>query len=92
MPHLRHRVYECDGRRLRLLELARDFIEPRWCMRGHIGSVLMGKMEITFADHTETFAQGDGVFIPPGEPGKQGGKVLTDTVRLILLATGDTQA
>jgi quercetin dioxygenase-like cupin family protein len=54
-------------------------------VRVHIGCVLKGKMEITFADHTETFAAGDGVFIPPGEPGKHRGKVLTDTVRLILV-------
>ena len=92
VPHLRHKVYECDGRRLRLLELARDFVEPGWCMRGHIGYVLTGKTELTFADHTETFAEGDGVFIPPGEPGKHPGKVLTNTVRLILVETVDAHA
>ncbi len=85
MPHLRHKVYERDGRRLRLMELDKDFVEPGWCMRGHIGCVLEGKMEITFADHTATFAEGDGIFIPPGEPGKHRGKVLTDMVRLILV-------
>jgi hypothetical protein len=85
MPHLRHKVYECDGRRLRLLELDSDFVEPDWCMRGHIGSVLRGKMEITFAEHAETFVEGDGIFIPPGEPGKHRSKVLTDRVILILV-------
>ncbi len=85
MPHLRHKVFERDGRRLRLMELDKDFVEPGWCMRGHIGCVLKGKMEITFADHTATFAEGDGIFIPPGEPGKHRGKVLTDMVRLILV-------
>jgi quercetin dioxygenase-like cupin family protein len=54
-------------------------------MRGHIGCVLKGKMEITFADHAETFAEGDGIFIPPGEPGKHRSKVLTDSVLLIVV-------
>ena len=46
----------------------------------HIGYVLEGKMDITFADGTKTFSQGDGIFIPPGEPGKHRGRVLTDRV------------
>ncbi len=85
MPHLRHKVHERNGRRLRLLELDKEFVEPDWCRRGHIGCVLKGKIEITFAEHTETFAEGDGIFIPPGEPGKHRGRVLTDRVLLILV-------
>lgn len=54
-------------------------------MRGHIGCVLKGKMEITFAEHTETFVEGDCIFIPPGEAGKHRGRVLTDRVLLILV-------
>lgn len=85
MPHQRHKVYERGGRRLRLLELTKEFVEPEWCMRGHIGWVLEGQMEITFAEHTETFAEGDGVFIPHGEPGKHRATALTDRVLLILV-------
>ncbi len=85
MPHLRHKIYERDGRRLRLMELDRDYVEPDWCVTGHIGYVLEGKMDITFADGTKTFSRGDGIFIPPGEPGKHRGTVLTDRVRLILV-------
>lgn len=85
MPHLRHKIHERDGRRLRLLELDGDFVEPGWCMSGHIGYVLKGTMEIAFTDRTETFTEGDGIFIPPGEPGRHRAKVLTDMVRLILV-------
>ena len=85
MPHHREKVCERDGRRLRLLELDREFVEPGWCVRGHIGYVLKGRIEIEFADHTETFTEGDGVFIPAGEPGKHRGKVLTDVVRFVFV-------
>ena len=85
LPHLRDKVFECDGRRLRLAEFERGFVEPGWCMRGHIGYVLKGTMEIAFADHTETFKEGDGVFIPPGEPGRHRGEVLTDLVLLVFV-------
>lgn len=85
IPHLRHKVHERDGRRLRLLELDSDFVEPDWRMRGHIACVLKGKMEITFAEHTETFVERDGIFIPPGELDKHRGRVLTDRVLLILV-------
>ena len=63
MPHLRHKVYERDGRRLRLMEMDREFVEPGWCMTGHIGYVLEGKMDITFADGTKTISQGGGIFL-----------------------------
>jgi len=54
-------------------------------MSGHVGYVLKGKMEITFVEHTETFVDGDGIFIQPGEPSKHRGRVLTDRVLLILV-------
>ena len=85
LPHLREKSEVRAGRRLRLLELGREFVEPGWCMRGHIGYVLSGRMELAFADHTETLAEGDGLFIPPGEAGKHRAKVLTDAVRLVLV-------
>ena len=85
IPHLREKIWAHHDRRLRLLELDRDFAEPGWCTRGHIGYMLAGEMEITFADHTETLKEGDGLFIPSGQAGKHRGRVLTDTIRLILV-------
>ena len=66
-PGARAKVFARNGRRLRLVEFTTDFVEPGWCTSGHIGYVLEGELEITFADRTERFARGDGVFIPPGE-------------------------
>ena len=68
-----------------MLELDRDYVEPGWCTRGHVGCVPKGEIQITFTDHAETFREGDGVFIPPGEPGLHRGKVLTEMVRLIFV-------
>ena len=85
MPHFRQEIYERDGRRLRLLNLDGDFVEPGWCVRGHIGYVLRGTMEIAFADHTETLTEGNGIFIPPGEPGRHRAKILSDVVQLVLV-------
>lgn len=85
MAHVREKVHVHGGQRLRLAEFGREFVESGWCTRGHVGYVLSGTMEIAFADHAETFTEGDGVFIPPGEPGKHRGRVLTDTVRFIFV-------
>ena len=83
MPHVRQKVYEEGGRRLRLVEFARDFVEPDWCIRGHVGYVLSGQMEIRFPDGTTSFNPGDGVFIAPGT--KHLATVLTDAVTLIFV-------
>ena len=85
LPHLRQKVHARGGRRLRLMEFGKEFVEPGWCTRGHIGYVLSGETEIKFADHTERFKEGDGLFIPAGEEGKHIATALTDTVVLILV-------
>ncbi|MHC4707131.1 MAG: hypothetical protein ACYS8I_08610, partial [Planctomycetota bacterium] len=36
------------GRKLRLVEFSKEFVEPDWCSRGHIGYVLEGQMEVNF--------------------------------------------
>jgi len=85
IPNARAKTFAEGGRQLRLVEFSHDFVEPDWCTKGHIGYVLEGELELMFADQTTKFAQGDGVFIPPGDAGKHMVKVLTDTVRLILV-------
>ncbi len=85
IPGARAKVFTRDGRRLRLVEFTTDFVEPGWCTRGHIGYVLEGELEITFADRTERFARGDGVFIPPGEETKHKARALSEVARLVLV-------
>jgi quercetin dioxygenase-like cupin family protein len=81
---VRFKAYEQDGRKLRLVEFTKEFVEPDWCTKGHIGYILEGQMEIDFDGDKEIFGPGDGLFIPAGEDHKHKGRVLTDTVKIIL--------
>ncbi|MHC4744147.1 MAG: cupin domain-containing protein [Planctomycetota bacterium] len=82
---VRFKAHEQAGRKLRLAEFGRDFVEPDWCTKGHIGYVLEGQLEIDFDGDVISLGPGDGIFIPPGEQHKHKGKVLTETVKLILV-------
>ncbi|NQT02548.1 MAG: cupin domain-containing protein [Planctomycetes bacterium] len=79
------KAYEQDGKKLRLVEFSKEFVEPDWCTKGHIGYILEGQMEIDFDGDKEVFGPGDGVFIPAGQEHKHKGRVLTDKVKAILV-------
>ncbi len=82
---VRFKAYEQDGRKLRLVEFSKEFVEPDWCRKGHIGYILEGQIEIDFDGEVIVFGPGDGVFIPAGEEHRHKGKVLADTVKVILV-------
>ena len=82
---VRFKAYEQGGRKLRLVEFAKEFVEPDWCSKGHIGYILEGQMEIDFDGKAIIFDPGDGVFIPAGQEHKHKGRVLTDKVKTILV-------
>jgi len=82
---VRFKAYEQNGRRLRLAEFTKDFIEPDWCTNGHIGYVLEGEMELSFHGRVVTLRAGDGLFIPPGSDHGHKAKVLTDFVKVVLV-------
>jgi quercetin dioxygenase-like cupin family protein len=81
---VRFKAYEQDGRKLRLVEFSKEFVEPDWCTKGHIGYIIEGKIEIDFDGDKEVFAPGNGIFIPSGEKHRHKGRVLTDKVKAIL--------
>lgn len=81
----RFKAHEQAGRKLRLAEFGKDFIEPDWCVHGHIGYILEGQLEIDFSGAKVSFNPGDGIFIPPGEQHKHKGRAITETVKLILV-------
>lgn len=83
-PGARSKTHQDGGKRLRLLELTPEFTECDWCLKGHVGYVLEGHMEVDFSGETITFGPGDGVFIPAGEQHKHKAKALTATVTLLL--------
>jgi hygromycin-B 7''-O-kinase len=55
------------GKILRLVEFTNEYVEQDWCFKDHIGCVLEGELEITFAGKTERFSAGDGIFISGGD-------------------------
>ena len=79
----RYKAFKLNGKQLRLVEFSREFVEPDWCVKGHIGYVLEGEMEIDFQGRVVTYHQGDGLFIPAEEGHKA--KVITDMVQLIMV-------
>jgi quercetin dioxygenase-like cupin family protein len=84
-PGVRSKVYKQGRRQLRLVEFSKEFVEPDWCTKGHIGCVLEGELEINFSGEFITFKAGDGVFIPAGEKGKHKARAITDTATLLLV-------
>ena len=82
---MRFKAFEQDGRKLRLAEFTRDFVEADWCTQGHVGYVLAGRMEIDFHGRVVTFQAGDGLFIPAGGEHGHKARVLTDSVTVVLV-------
>lgn len=80
----RFKAYEQDGRKLRLVEFGKEFVEPG-CTKGHIGFILEGQIEIDFNGNVIVFGQGDGLFIPAGEKHRHKARVITDKVKIILM-------
>ena len=80
----RFKAYEQDGKKLRLAEFSKEFIEPG-CTKGHIGYILEGQIEIEFDGKAIVFGPGDGLFIPAGPEHNHKAKVLTDKVKAILM-------
>jgi hypothetical protein len=82
---VRQKAVARDGRRLRLVEFSRNFVEPEPCLKGHIGYVLEGRMELAVAGRTISLGPGDGIFIPAGPEHGHKVTVLTDVARVVLV-------
>jgi hypothetical protein len=81
----RFKAHVANGRKIRLLEISSEFIEPAWCEKGHIGFVLDGSLEIDFLGQLVTYNAGDGLLIPSGPSTAHKAHSLTPVVRLILV-------
>jgi ethanolamine utilization protein EutQ (cupin superfamily) len=85
MVGVRFKVYEQDGKKLRLAEFTKEFVEPDWCRKGHIGYILEGQMEVNFDGKVIVFGPGEGIFIPAGAENRHKARVLKDVARVILV-------
>ncbi len=77
---IRYKRYQHDGSQLRLIECNSSMKHEDWCLTGHIGFVVQGRLQIGFADHVEIYETGDALFIPEGEAHKHRPKALTSKV------------
>ena len=84
-PGVRFKKCERQGRRLRLAEFTKEFVEPDWCVKGHIGYVLEGVIAVDFHGKEVVFVAGDGLFILPGTEHGHKARAITDSVTLILV-------
>jgi quercetin dioxygenase-like cupin family protein len=85
LPGSRSKIFQQNGRQLRLVEFTSEFIEPDWCVKGHIGFVLEGILEIDFKGHIVIYPKGSGIFIPSGTENAHKARSLTPVAQLILV-------
>ncbi len=84
-PGARHKVVERSGKRVRVAEFGTEFVEPDWCLKGHVGYVLEGNLELELEDRTERLGPGDGFVIRPGGIDKHKAHAVGATARLLLV-------
>ncbi len=77
---IRYKCYQHDGFQVRLVEFGKNMVHSDWCIKGHFGYIVEGKLELGFSGTTEVYEAGDAIFIPDGEEHKHRPKVLTDKV------------
>lgn len=79
----RQKVLPFENQRLRLLQLQVGFTEQDWCLRGHVGFVLQGALDIEFRDGVRHYQAGDGLLVGSGIPHKA--CLATEVVTLFLI-------
>jgi hypothetical protein len=84
-PNSRQKRVERNGRVLRLLELDDGFAETEWCRRAHVGYVVNGELEVSFANFTTTWRSGDALVVNSGDEGRHRASVVRGPVRLFLI-------
>ena len=82
-PGTRFKAYQQAGKQVRLVEFGKDYIAFDWCVKGHIGWVIDGEIEIDFNGEIVRFHAGNGLFIQPGNPHKV--KARSDVATLFLV-------
>jgi mannose-6-phosphate isomerase-like protein (cupin superfamily) len=58
--------YARNGRTLRLVRFTDQFTEEDWCVNGHVGMVLSGRLTIDFGRERIEYKAGNALFIDAG--------------------------
>lgn len=85
IPGIRQKSFIKGKEKLRLVEFSQDFVEPDWCVKGHVGYVISGCLFIEFANDTKQFKAGDGIWIPEGNEFRHKGSVADGEKALVVL-------
>jgi len=70
VPGMRFKAFVQGQKKMRIVEFTEEFVEPDWCINGHIGYVIEGEMEVEFEGAVRKYKAGDGLFIPKGDENK----------------------
>jgi len=84
-PGVRTKTVVRGGKKLRLVEFGRDFVEPEWCTRGHAGLVLEGEMDLNVDGNIVKLRAGDAVMLPGGAEHRHKHHATIATTRLFLV-------
>lgn len=65
-PGIKFKSFIRGAQKIRLAEFTEEFTEKDWCIKGHIGYVLEGRISIDFGGELIRYGAGDGIFIEEG--------------------------
>ena len=78
------KVFRYGNQQLRLVVYTKK-MPLHWCVRGHCGYILDGKLEVEYRSEKVVYQTGDGVFIPDGKAHKHRAKVISESVKVIFV-------
>ncbi len=84
-PGTRLKMARDGEKQVRLVEFTREFVEPDWCHKGHVGFVLSGELEIDFSGEVVRFPEGSALMIPAGSAQAHKARAITPVVLLFLV-------
>ncbi|HET7833930.1 MAG TPA: hypothetical protein VFK88_13290 [Gallionella sp.] len=85
LPGARFKAYRSGGKQVRLLEFTREFVEPDWCEKGHVGLVIEGELEIDFHGNLVRYPQGAALVIPAGAASGHKARSIAPRTQLFLV-------
>lgn len=82
---VRFKRYISGKKQIRFIEYRREFVEPDWCTKGHIGYVIKGEIEIDFNGTIIKYKSGDAIVIPAGENSKHKAGIISEIATVYLV-------
>lgn len=64
---MRYKLSPHGDMQVRLVEWDKSMLHAAWCLKGHIGYVIEGEMDIDYSGTVEHYGPGDCLLIPEGE-------------------------